>query len=535
MLRESLANLGINLDRRVCDIDLSVWKEARTPERHQGSESVFLVVQRNGSFRLDRSFSPDLAHSYIHLNLASRDVKMFVQVGGGQSLYYCLVNEHLIIGRLISDLLPALRAAGGKPAFNKKAAVYSLVFDTFPDCETLYEGLTGIAMGKEVTWNGRNGTLSERFLWVPKYGDKSFAHLSFEEAVERYCQAFESFDLPSDDQVLPLSGGLDSRLILGLLLRKGVGVRCYTFGYGRSFDVKLARNVSRSVHCDFYEVALSDQDYDRVADGVLLRSGGALSAMHSHAATTLLKLPPEWQSDCKVFGYWGDAIAGSVADLPTLDRPLEVVQALIPNGLSFAGLEESGYADWIYNRLSDYFKARDLGSGYALEHLRVALRNERMLAHIFDYAEEFGEVYRPLLKPDYADFTIGIPKAFRMERAAYKVAAKRLFPELFSLPSTDSSLAKTLLAPIETKLTRLTMRLSSRFAWDNQFMFERHHKLLSTSMRERLRESAERLYARLDLPVPEFGLGDPYRINSKLCFRTMACDLIAQDIEAERG
>jgi len=114
------------------------------------------------------------------------------------------------------------------------------------------------------------------------------------------------------DILLPLSGGLDSRLLACHLATTGDPgrIRAVTFGYGPgSYEYRLARRICRDLKIERHEFhPLSRRIYAEVSEDFYRRYLGGLSVMHAHLYTYLRSHPPH--NALLVSGFGADAISG---------------------------------------------------------------------------------------------------------------------------------------------------------------------------------------------------------------------------------
>ncbi|MFE0036951.1 asparagine synthase-related protein [Streptomyces sp. NPDC059015] len=80
--------------------------------------------------------------------------------------------------------------------------------------------------------------------------------------------------------VLCLTGGLDSRLLLSVLLRNGVRPRVLVCGQPRSDDVLIAREIAARFALDLVECQVTATDFLLEADRIAQRTNGVLPVSH---------------------------------------------------------------------------------------------------------------------------------------------------------------------------------------------------------------------------------------------------------------
>jgi hypothetical protein len=242
--------------------------------------------------------------------------------------------------------------------------------------------------------------------------------------------AFEP--VPPGPQVVPLSGGLDSRVILGMLAAAGAAERCVavTFGTPGTLDFELGRAVARHAGVRHETIDLTREPLDE------------------ERLCAVLARAPAWTH---VFEAFFNALvparfgAGAVV--------WSGIMANVVNGSRLgAGTEDWGSARRRFARENRYARSTDLdrpGSdplqslpGAPLpvaaplsfhEQLHMALvypcRFEPcLLAPGFDYRTPFRQ-------PPWLEFAFALPPALRRGQRGFRRVAARALPELLSLPT----------------------------------------------------------------------------------------------------
>ena len=116
---------------------------------------------------------------------------------------------------------------------------------------TLFEGINQIQAGEYLAYATRDGQLATHYyhqFWHGNYFSDSEEELLdrldtvFVRAYERLIASIKEHDLTP---VVPLSGGLDSRIIVAMLKRCGVDdVICFTYGRRNSREAKISKQVA---------------------------------------------------------------------------------------------------------------------------------------------------------------------------------------------------------------------------------------------------------------------------------------------------
>jgi hypothetical protein len=259
---------------------------------------------------------------------------------------------------------------------------------------------------------------------------------------------------PAAGHVVPLSGGLDSRAILGGLLEnlEAREIRAVTFGSPGTWDYEIGRQVARAAGVRWEAIDLSAEDWKwDIAQLVqtarqLERPIGVFDTHVNH------QVPARFGTD-EVYwsGFMGDPLSGShlrrrdsatwgeaqqhfvrcnrfcrSVDLPAPD--FEPRRRLPP-------LPLPGGEDLCYD-----------------EQLDFAVRQQCLIRHI---VLPNGYEYRtPFLHPAWVRFILGVPRRYRDGQFLYKEILKAAYARLFALP-TKNNLGLPLDAAPWRKGTRL--------------------------------------------------------------------------------
>jgi hypothetical protein len=234
------------------------------------------------------------------------------------------------------------------------------------------------------------------------------------------------------DHVVPLSGGLDSRLILAALreLTEAKNIHTVTFGIPGTYDYDIGVLVGR--HSGARQCAIPIGSFSYHEDELLDR------ARRMHSQVIVFHCPPLWHFD-KLFGqsviwsgYVGDAVAGShLREAPS------------------ATLEEAKRRYLKRRRLIQSMRLDRATDEQFLPHLSEGTLPTTVMTHdeqllVAEGVRKFtaptvllqGFDYRtPFINSPWMDFMFSVPAEHRLsERLLIKIGL-RAFPDLFGLPT----------------------------------------------------------------------------------------------------
>jgi hypothetical protein len=245
------------------------------------------------------------------------------------------------------------------------------------------------------------------------------------------CRIFE--DVDSAHHVVPLSGGLDSRAILGGLIHAGLrnDVTAVTFGVRGTLDYELGRTVAKALGVKHVEINLDEMEVttQSLVDMVLREDLNC------------------WLFDCyynrlipKMFGqnarYWsgfmGDPLAGShLARTESLEWRTAVDRFLARN--RFAGHVRLAHPDAHLDTClpREPFLQREWLT-YD-EQIDFAVRQESYIRRVVTV--EGYDYQTPFLDREWVKFILSVPVHLRRAERLYSKILLHAFPEAFSLPT----------------------------------------------------------------------------------------------------
>jgi asparagine synthase (glutamine-hydrolysing) len=222
----------------------------------------------------------------------------------------------------VSDEVKEISSLTDFTELNTKALDFVTYLGFSPNQQTCFKYIYQLQAGQYLRYNSRSHdyTLDFYFQHVHTYTVESDTALDVRfEAVLK--NTFNRLIQSADGRtlVVPLSGGLDSRLILAMLVQYGYEkIICYTYGLSTSYEVKLAEQIAHTLGITWYYIeyneALLQQYFTPHAKSFREYAGnGAASPQEQEYFAvrylTEQKLVPE--DAIFVPGYCGDLPAGS--------------------------------------------------------------------------------------------------------------------------------------------------------------------------------------------------------------------------------
>ena len=271
--------------------------------------------------------------------------------------------------------------------------------------------------------------------------------------------------------ILPLSGGLDSRAILGGLLENvdRTKIQAVTFGTPGTWDYEIGQQVAQAVgvRCEAIDLTAADWRWD--IDGLRETAVQTKTPTWLFDAYVNRHIPQYFGTEAVYWsGFMGDPLAGSHL-LPTDSVSWERARFQFIKRNQFARSMRLSPPDFAAeNTLPDKpLLPADLLS-YD-EQLDFAIRQRCLISHIvlpqgYDYQT-------PFLHPEWVEFILNVPRQCRTELKLYKRILQAAYPTLFALP-TKTNNGLPLQAPrwrqaIQTNKLRVRHRVRRYWPWIN--------------------------------------------------------------------
>jgi len=273
--------------------------------------------------------------------------------------------------------------------------------------------------------------------YIPK--DRSTEYSSQNELVDGGVKAFLSAfqRISGEDHIVPLSGGIDSRAVLGGLLSQlnTSEITAVTFGIPNSFDYKLGKQVAEKVGIRHEVIDLTQVELTQAA-----------------LEKTALELRPAWlylfdafynRKICSFFGkastYWSGFMGGSLCGRGVPSPEAETWE----EALSFFASRNRVVWSMIlsspdFNPLTALPDSPEMKKDH-LNYNDQMNFNVRMQSYIIPTVIPAGYDYRtPLLAEPWLNFTLNIPDRAKQGTYIYQEVVNKAFPELFSIPTRNS-------------------------------------------------------------------------------------------------
>lgn len=349
---------------------------------------------------------------------------------------------------LSDDARWLVRAVRGR--LDTAAAAAEMMLQGAPiGASTLSSAVRAVRAGSVVVC-GASGLDERRYF---AYGEGAPRDASEEylvqEGARRFEQAFERLAVSVDGLPLaiPLSGGLDSRLIAALLVRAGRSdAVCYTYGREGSFEARASRMVAEALGLRWAFVPYSNRDWHRWAASDAYQryrraAGGVAGIEHEQdwpAVAALRERGVLPAGAVVVPGHAGDFLGGS--HLPPRPAAVEADPAAWIWERYYTGWPTGSLRPALARTLRDRIQAEVGGAEGVSALLRFGWqeRQAKVIAHSVRVYEDHGLDWRlPFwADADVLDFWGRVPASLLRGRRLYDLVLREMLGNLYDLPST---------------------------------------------------------------------------------------------------
>tara|TARA_Y100000591_G_C21836893_1_gene703094 strand:+ start:94 stop:1668 length:1575 start_codon:yes stop_codon:yes gene_type:complete len=323
--------------------------------------------------------------------------------------------------------------------------------------DTLIDKIYQIQAGECISFDEKGISSKKYYSYInknEKLNDLDYYKKKLQNALEK---TFSKLIESTKDRflIIPLSGGLDSRLIASYLKKCGVDdVICYTYGLRNSKEVKISKNIANDLGYDWHFINYGDKKWrkwytDPRMKEYQLFSGNFSSLPHIQDWPAVLELnEKKIIPDNSVFipGHAADFVAGS--HIPkkinlTLNPNFESVIDLIINehlilSDKISQKRNTKFRLDIYRKLSKQINetsVKDLnGLASSFEYWDWRERQSKFIANSCRVYEFWGYEWRmPFWDIEFINFWNDLPLELRLEKLFYKeFLLKEDFSEVFS-------------------------------------------------------------------------------------------------------
>ena len=442
---------------QVGQTQIDVWGHKGMDERvYTMPDGSLLLLAGSPHGKIDWEMLQDKLHSghcelpwegrvvLIHISSDGRCWRMWNDWLGSIPVFHAQIGQ----GRIASTLEPVVVAAAGYTPddFFMPGLVSLLINGHFISDWTLYDGMQTVLPDSVAEWDEKGYSVNQ--LWTVKPSEDKW-EAGWDDLVdgmhELSHRAIADILKTQPTWILPLSSGMDSRLIAGVAANIGAEVYTYAWGASNTTDVVFSRRIAETLGFPWKRIDLPRdflQKYTyRWADWY--GSGLHFHGMYLMSFLDGLKDEP---SGPVLSGLIGDTLAGDiVSELSELHHSRKVVDQVGNDWYVFWKSDELKSAmkvsidDAVEANAAEIQKMMDAVPGAYFQKLQfLELRGRQRLfipyqSTLLDY---WRGVANPFMDRNYARFCLSLPRAVLDDRRLQSDVFRRHYGRLAVIPGT---------------------------------------------------------------------------------------------------
>lgn len=369
---------------------------------------------------------------------------------GFKRCYYRLAGGNLIFS---PDYKDVCSDSGVRGRVDKQSLADFLYLGFVLDERTLHQDVKLLPAASILSY--KNNQLSIEKYWDYSFSGQDYSCINEEEYLEEFTRriwnSLERRLAGKSEVIIPLSGGLDSRTIAGMMSGHGYEGRVKTFSYGNRscYDVVYGEKIAKALGYNHTFLPINTDYLAKYAEKFVALTDGTIDCLNSHMML-FHDICPSNKSFNVLSGFLGDVLTGANFNyrwlnsdedqiiLKTFEIPdnhLESLKYYLNKDIYERTIENTiPSIKRHFNRIEhdDLF--------YKAHYLTLSQRQRRYVAfNIFCY-ESLGNVLSPFTDNDVIDFALQMPREYLMEQSLYRKMFVKYLPEVASVPWSRSGL-----------------------------------------------------------------------------------------------
>ncbi|MDQ7818387.1 MAG: asparagine synthase C-terminal domain-containing protein [Melioribacteraceae bacterium] len=366
---------------------------------------------------------------------------------GEYPVYKYQTQQELVLFSRFSDLVK--HKADLRLTPNIAGIWESLIYDMTLNNGTIYNEIEIIPQGS--IYRIYKDNFKTEIKYHEKYHFEKVSEYTLEEAGMKLssllCDELKTID--KKNIILPLSGGIDSRLLAILLskLYQPEKIKVISFaGDKKSYELRYSKSICNTLGIKNWSSHLLDENtYLGFLDTVVSETGGMLSMMHGHLYDALKrKRCFEENEAVLISGAFADAAGGYAAIKLNIDSDD------LKHSSYFLRLQKLNshlkIVDDYYLKILDDLQflfnrwKEDSNIETFDEYFYVAQRQPKLLFALSALYSQFLKVHHPFVSAKIANFLFSMPFELRKYKSIIRSAVKFSHKQLYELPDISSKM-----------------------------------------------------------------------------------------------
>lgn len=237
----------------------------------------------------------------------------------------------------------------------------------------------------------------------------------------------------NENHLVPLSGGLDSRLILAALLERidPSNIQISTFGTPGSFDYEIPKLIAAKTKVKHIMINCTSIDFsmDNLVSACL--DAGRWTSVPDNYINRLVFKTAE--NSCKWSGFMGGEIAGDYSGLYREDDNNYEVFAKYQKRVKNTELNPENYS-------AELALKKVKKSVNSLNEFELIFYNNRSLAGGKPIiGADNKDVIIPFIHPEWVSFISNVPQDYRRDSKLFRSIFSRMYPEMSKIPCKNNA------------------------------------------------------------------------------------------------
>ncbi|NLE43834.1 MAG: hypothetical protein GX620_03850 [Chloroflexi bacterium] len=399
-------------------------------------------------------------------------------------LYYAHYDGKLVFAPTVGAILTDRRL---KRELDLTAMAQFIRFQRLLGDRTFFDGVHLLPYASQLRYDQSGDTVNVAHYWdfdqIPAWPEKATFEDAVVESGRLLRRAVEARTRGDFRAGVYLSGGLDSRTLLGIASQIASPVVSLTYGVPGCRDVLYAERIAKRLKSPHYVFPLTDGSW--VQDEVSFHlevTEGFVTWTHCHAATTLR--PARDLMDVNLTGFYGDQLLGARASsrarstlgaIDDMDFVARMYEHFVRD-FSWPGLTEAEekllFSQEFYPRIRDQaFDSLAQGlaafccgdNGHRLEYITSVYHCTRLTNMNCVYQRAFFEARYPFCDYQLVDWVYSMPIDYRLDDRLYLGVINREVPRVTWVPRdadeqllTDHKIVREVQGMLQRARRRLT-------------------------------------------------------------------------------
>lgn len=428
--------------------------EKRAGTKGEPLPALLLRLLKNegleGLYRLNGRFSIALWEK------GTRTLRLVSDRYGFSKLFYWASGERVLFA---SEYKSIILHEAFRKTYDEEAIADFMAMGYSMGDRTFFRDIKIMPHGSVLTFDARGGISTESY-WDYSFIDGASPLREVDEFIDEYYRIFRrviSRQVRDKKSVgLPLSGGLDSRSIAGMLEAGGFkgDVAAFSYGNKKCLDVIYGKSIADKLNYSHTYIEINGEYLKDSAERFVWLTEGTVSCLNSHMMLphALIK---EKKSEAILTGFLGDTVGGMpiVGEKPYKEEleDASFLRAIFDRQIDIMSEDDMAlyFRDSVHKRIkgatfetyrSLYQKAPSENRYYKSIYAELIGRQKMYTSFNIYSFEPVREVLSPFADNEFVDFALKIPDVLAFTRYVQIEMIKRHLPKVASVPWNKTGL-----------------------------------------------------------------------------------------------